>query len=168
MASNNSAIGGLRIGHGFDTHKLVKDRDLLLGGIKLESEFGLLGHSDADVLIHSFIDAVCGALKLGDIGRWFPDDDPQYKDSDSKYLFSKVWEEVNSLGYSLVNADCVVLAEKPKIKPYVGEIESSLASLFDCDLDQISVKATTGEGLGYIGRGEGISVSSVVLLCKKP
>ena len=164
MDSGN--IPKIRIGHGHDTHKLVTGRDLILGGMKIESEFGLDGHSDADVLLHSFTDAVCGALKMGDIGRWFPDNDPQFKGADSKLLFSKVWDEATSRGYQLVNADCVVHAEKPKLKNHIDEIEHSIANLFECEPEQISVKATTGEGLGFVGRGEGISVSSVVLLCQ--
>ena len=157
----------IRIGQGFDVHRLDPDRELILGGVKIEADFGLVGHSDADVLLHSITDAVLGALAWGDIGHWFPDTDEKFRGADSAKLFSEVWSRVRSEGWLLGNLDCTVLAEKPKLAPHVNRIRKRLAELFFAELEQLSLKATTCEGLGFVGREEGIAASSSVLLIKK-
>ena len=156
----------LRIGHGYDVHRLVPDRPLILGGIKIDHEYGLLGHSDADVLLHAVMDALLGALALGDIGAHFPPSDPQYKDADSGKLLQAVWQMVTSRGYRLVNLDATIVCEQPKLKPYIDAMRSNLASLLAASKEQISVKATTEEGLGVSGSG-GIAAHCVLLLSSK-
>ena len=155
----------IRIGHGYDVHKLVEGRRLVLGGIEIPYEKGLLGHSDADVLAHAVADALLGALALPDIGRRFPDKDPKFKDADSILLLKDVYSEVSSMGYSVGNLDCTVIAEKPMLKPFIEQMRDVLASALSTDVANINVKATTEEGLGL--RGEGIGAHAVVLLEKE-
>ncbi|MEH7252156.1 2-C-methyl-D-erythritol 2,4-cyclodiphosphate synthase [Neobacillus niacini] len=155
-----------RIGQGFDVHQLVEGRPLIIGGITIPYEKGLLGHSDADVLLHTIADACLGAIGEGDIGRHFPDTDPEFKDADSAKLLEHVWQIVKDKGYELVNADCTIIAQKPKMLPYIQQMKERIAQLLDADLEQINVKATTTEKLGFTGRGEGIA-SQVAVLLKK-
>ncbi|SDN76993.1 2-C-methyl-D-erythritol 2,4-cyclodiphosphate synthase [Bacillus sp. OK048] len=155
-----------RIGQGFDVHQLVEGRPLIIGGITIPYEKGLLGHSDADVLLHTIADACLGAIGEGDIGRHFPDTDPEFKDADSAKLLEHVWQIVKDKGYELVNADCTVIAQKPKMAPYIEQMKERIAQLLDAELEQINVKATTTEKLGFTGRGEGIA-SQVAVLLKK-
>ena len=157
----------MRIGFGFDVHAFGEDRKLFLGGIEIPHPRGLLGHSDADVLLHAVIDAVLGALSWGDIGSWFPDNDEQWKDASSKMLLENVWRKVVEEGWRLVNLDSVVVCESPRLRPYVESICTSLASGFGVDCSQVSVKGTTSEKLGFTGRGEGIAAQAVVLLTKQ-
>ncbi|AIM16646.1 MULTISPECIES: 2-C-methyl-D-erythritol 2,4-cyclodiphosphate synthase [Neobacillus] len=156
-----------RIGQGFDVHQLTEDRPLILGGITIPYEKGLLGHSDADVLLHTISDACLGAIGEGDIGRHFPDTDPNFKDADSAELMKHVWKLVKEKGYELVNADCTIIAQKPKMAPYIGQMRTRIAELLEADVEQINVKATTTEKLGFTGRGEGIAAQAVVLLKKR-
>ena len=145
----------LRIGHGYDVHRLTENRRLILGGVEIHYELGLLGHSDADVLVHAVMDALLGALALGDIGKHFPDTDKQYKDIDSMLLLRKVWELVTERGYSLVNLDATIKAEKPKLAKYIPAMRENLAAVLNTSADNISIKATTEEGLGLSGAGIG-------------
>jgi len=154
----------LRVGIGYDVHKLVENRKLIIGGIDIPYEFGLLGHSDADVLTHAIIDALLGALALGDIGKLFPDNDSAYKDICSMELLSKVHNIITEKGYKIINIDSVIVAEKPKFAPYIDKICDSLARCLNLDADQLSVKAKTEEGLGFTGQGQGIAAKAVVLL----
>lgn len=154
----------LRIGNGYDIHRLVQGRPLILGGIRLEHPFGLDGHSDADVLVHAIMDALLGALSLGDIGQYFPPDDPQWKGADSLVLLERVMALVRERGWSVVNIDSVVVAERPKLKPHISAMRASIAGRLDLDPEQVGVKATTNERLGAEGREEGISCHAVVLL----
>ncbi len=154
----------LRIGQGYDVHRLVEDRDLWICGIKIPHTHGLLGHSDADVAIHALCDALLGALALGDIGKHFPDSDPRYKGIDSKILLSHVMQLVRSNGYDLVNCDLTICAEAPKFRPYIDEMRQTLANVMGVDPNQVSVKATTTEKLGFTGRREGISAIAIALL----
>lgn len=154
----------LRVGHGFDVHAFADERKLILGGIEIPFEKGLLGHSDADVLLHAVIDALLGALSLGDIGTWFPDTAAENKDIDSALMFQKVWQEISSSSWQLLNCDTVVMAQAPKLAPHVPRMRERLASLFEVDVEQINVKATTTERLGFVGRKEGIAASATVLL----
>lgn len=156
-----------RIGQGFDVHQLTEGRPLILGGITIPYEKGLLGHSDADVLLHTVTDAVLGAIGEGDIGRHFPDTDPEFKDADSTKLLEHVWSLVENRGYELVNADCTIIAQKPKMAPYIEQMKNRIAELLKATPDQVNVKATTTEKLGFTGRGEGIASQAVVLLKKK-
>ena len=153
-----------RVGNGFDTHRLVEGRDLILGGLKIEHSKGLDGHSDADVLLHAITDAICGALKLGDIGRWFPDTSSEWKDADSAELLSKVFTKVKEDSWQVVNLDSTVLAEQPKLKNHIPSMEERIAQILETDSSRVSVKATTSEGMGFIGRGEGVSASCVLML----
>lgn len=155
-----------RIGQGFDVHQLTEGRPLIIGGITIPYEKGLLGHSDADVLLHTISDACLGAIGEGDIGRHFPDTDPEFKDADSAKLMEHVWQLVKEKGYELVNADCTIIAQKPKMAPYIQQMKERIAQLLDADPEQINVKATTTEKLGFTGRGEGIA-SQVAVLLKK-
>lgn len=155
-----------RIGQGFDVHQLVENRPCIIGGVTIPYEKGLLGHSDADVLLHTIADAILGALALGDIGRHFPDTDVAFKDADSKMLLQKVWQMATERGYVINNLDCVIMAQKPKMAPYIPEMVEVIAKLLDCDITQVNVKATTTERLGFTGRGEGIAAQAVVLLKK--
>ena len=154
----------MRIGHGYDVHALVEERDLILGGVKIPYEKGLLGHSDADVLAHAISDALLGAAALGDIGVLFPDNDPQYKGADSLKLLSAVVAAVRRKGYAVGNIDATVIAQRPKLRPYIDEMRRNLASACNVEIDRISVKATTEEHMGFTGRGEGIAAHAVCLL----
>ncbi|RDU34885.1 2-C-methyl-D-erythritol 2,4-cyclodiphosphate synthase [Neobacillus piezotolerans] len=156
-----------RIGQGFDVHQLVEGRPLIIGGIIIPYEKGLLGHSDADVLLHTVADACLGAIGEGDIGRHFPDTDEAFKDADSAKLLEQVWKMVKEQGYELCNADCTIIAQKPKMAPYVGEMKKRIADLLEADPSRINVKATTTEKLGFTGRGEGIASQVAVLLQKR-
>ena len=154
----------IRIGHGYDVHRLVEGRRLILGGVQIPYEKGLLGHSDADVLSHAITDALLGALALPDIGTRFPDSDPKFKDADSIELLKNAYSEILSTGYSVSNIDCTVIAEKPKLKPFIYPMRKVIAEALSTDISNINIKATTEEGLGL--RGEGIGAHAVVLLEK--
>lgn len=154
----------MRIGHGYDAHRLVEDRPLILGGVKIPYEKGLEGHSDADAVIHALCDAILGALCLGDIGNHFPDTDPQLKNIDSRILLNQVNDLMKKNNYVLGNADITILAQAPKMAGHILAMREVLASDLNCTIDNINVKATTTERMGFIGRGEGIAVQSVVLL----
>lgn len=154
----------MRIGHGYDVHKLVENRKLILGGVDIPYEKGLLGHSDADVLTHALMDALLGAAALGDIGGLFPDNDDTYLGADSIELLKKVTALLREHGYVLVNADCTIIAQSPKLKPYIDDMRSTLAKTMDTELDAVSVKATTEEHLGFTGEGLGIAAHAVVLI----
>ncbi|KYD30385.1 MULTISPECIES: 2-C-methyl-D-erythritol 2,4-cyclodiphosphate synthase [Geobacillus] len=155
-----------RIGQGFDVHQLVEGRPLIIGGVHIPYEKGLLGHSDADVLLHAVADACLGAIGAGDIGRHFPDTDPRYKDADSAELLARVWGLVRQEGYVLANMDCTIIAQKPKMAPYIEEMRAIIARLLEAERSQVNVKATTTEKLGFTGREEGIAAQAVVLLQK--
>lgn len=155
-----------RIGQGFDVHQFAEDRELIIGGITIPYEKGLLGHSDADVLLHAVSDAVLGALGEGDIGKHFPDTDQAYKGADSKVLLQRVVAIMKQKGYQVVNLDCTIIAQKPKMAPYIGEMNQVIAGLLEVEASQVNVKATTTEKLGFTGRGEGIAAQAVVLLSK--
>ena len=153
-----------RVGHGYDVHKLVEDRKLIIGGVEIPHYKGLLGHSDADVLAHAICDALLGAAALGDIGNHFPDNDDRYKDVDSLVLLEKVCELIRNKGYEISNVDSTILAQAPKLRPYIDEMRSKLAKAMKLDIDELSVKTTTEERLGFTGREEGIAAHAVVLL----
>ncbi|MBE7704935.1 MAG: 2-C-methyl-D-erythritol 2,4-cyclodiphosphate synthase [Cyanobacteria bacterium SIG29] len=155
-----------RIGQGFDIHKLVEGRNLILGGIKIDYEKGLLGHSDADALLHSIIDSLLGALALGDIGTHFPDNDPQYKDIDSTILLKKAYQLVKDKGYVINNLDNTIFAQAPKMKPYIPAMQENLAKILELDKSQISIKAKTMEEQDSVGEKKAISTQSIVLLRK--
>ena len=154
----------MRIGHGYDVHKLVTGRKLILGGVTIPHETGLLGHSDADVLAHAVSDALLGAAALGDIGGFFPDNDPKYQDADSIELLRQVCVELYDRGYAIENIDATVIAQAPKLKPYIEQMRKNLAKACEINVNQISVKATTEEHLGFTGRKEGIAVHAVCLI----
>ena len=156
-----------RIGQGYEVHRYAKDRDLILGGIKIPFELGLSGHSDADVLTHAVMDALVGALALGDIGKFFPDTDPKYKNADSILLLREILDVVSAKGYKIVNLDATVVAQKPKLRDYIDKIRENLAQEIHTDIENISVKATTEENLGFTGSMEGMKSYCVVLLTKK-
>lgn len=156
----------IRIGHGYDVHRLVEGRKLILGGVDIPFDKGLLGHSDADVLLHALCDALLGAAALGDIGKLFPDNDMKFKDIDSMLLLGETVETLKRNGYSLVNADVTVIAQAPKLSPYVLQMRENIAKKIGVDLDCVSVKATTEEKLGFTGNGEGISAHAVCLIEK--
>ena len=156
----------MRVGLGYDVHRLVEGRDLILGGVKIPYEKGLLGHSDADVLLHALADALLGAAALGDIGRHFPDTDERYRGISSLILLEKAYTLVKERGYSLGNADMVIIMQKPKLKEYIPFMEENIAGALSCEKERISVKATTEEGLGFTGQGEGVSAKAIVLLEK--
>ena len=156
----------MRIGHGYDVHKLVEGRDLIIGGVKIPYEKGLLGHSDADVLLHAVSDSLLGACALGDIGGMFPDNDPQFLDADSLVLLRKVFERIRDNGYKVINVDATVIAQRPKMKPYIPEMRMNIAAALSTSIDNISVKATTEEEMGFTGRREGISAHCVCLIDK--
>ena len=156
----------MRVGLGYDVHRLVEGRDLILGGVKIPYEKGLLGHSDADVLLHALTDALLGAAALGDIGRHFPDTDERYRVISSLILLEKAYTLVKERGYSLGNADMVIIMQKPKLKEYIPFMEENIAGALSCEKERISVKATTEEGLGFTGQGEGVSAKAIVLLEK--
>ncbi|MFP7495328.1 2-C-methyl-D-erythritol 2,4-cyclodiphosphate synthase [Terribacillus saccharophilus] len=153
-----------RIGQGFDVHAFAEGRPCIIGGITIPHELGLLGHSDADVLLHTVADACLGALALGDIGKHFPDTDPAFKDADSEVLLRHVWQLVKEKGYKLGNLDCTVIAQAPKMAPYIDQIRENIAGMLEAEPSQINVKATTTEQLGFTGRKEGIAAQAVVLL----
>ena len=154
----------MRIGHGYDVHKLVPNRELILGGIKIPFHLGLLGHSDADVLLHAVSDALLGAAGLGDIGRHFPDTDPQYKGADSLELLKIVGQKVAAAGYRVSNIDVTLIAQKPKVKDHIAAMQENIAGALGVDVSRVNVKATTEEGLGFTGALEGISCHAVCLL----
>ena len=154
----------MRIGHGYDVHRLTEGRKLILGGVEIPWEKGLLGHSDADVLVHALMDAILGAAALGDIGKLFPDNDDAYLGADSIVLLSKVTELLREHGWSLSNADCTVIAQRPKLSPYIETMRMNIADACGVESDDISVKATTEEKLGFTGSGEGIAAHAVVLI----
>ena len=156
----------MRIGHGYDVHKLVEERDLIVGGVKIPYEKGLLGHSDADVLLHAVSDSLLGAAALGDIGGMFPDNDPQFLYADSLVLLRRVFERLRENGYKVINVDATIIAQKPKMKPYIPEMRMNIAAALSTSIDNISVKATTEEEMGFTGRGEGISAHCVCLIDK--
>lgn len=156
-----------RTGFGFDVHAFAEGRKLIIGGVEIPFDKGLEGHSDADVLLHAICDAMLGALALGDIGIHFPNTDERWKDADSTLLLKHVNELINSKGYELGNLDCVLAMEKPKISPYVEQIRNRISELLNADTDQISIKATTTEKLGFVGRTEGVVSFATVLLTKK-
>ena len=157
----------MRIGHGYDVHRLVEGRKLILGGVDIPWSKGLLGHSDADVLLHALMDAMLGAAALGDIGQHFPDRDDRYAGADSMQLLAEVRNMLKDTGYCLVNPDCTVLAQQPKLMPHIPQMRRNIARVLCVEEDCISVKATTEEGLGFTGDGSGIAAHAVVLLDKK-
>lgn len=156
----------IRVGHGYDVHKFAPDRKLILGGVEIPFEKGLLGHSDADVLLHAISDSILGAAALGDIGLLFPDTDEQYKGIDSSLLLRKVCEYVRERGYEIVNIDATILAQRPKLRKYIDDMRAIISASCTVDIECISVKATTEEGLGFTGREEGIAAHAVCLLEK--
>ena len=156
----------IRVGMGYDVHQLVPNRDLWMGGIKIEHELGLLGHSDADVLIHAICDAILGAANMRDIGYHFPDTSAETEGMDSKIILKKTIELIATKGYRLVNVDATICAERPKMNPYIPQMQQVMAQVIGCDTDAISIKATTTEKLGFTGRQEGISAYAVALIEK--
>ncbi len=157
----------MRVGFGYDVHRFVSNRALVLGGVTIPYEYGLDGHSDADVLIHALMDSLLGACALGDIGIHFPDTDPAYKDIDSMLLLEKTYELVDKAGYRLINADITLVAQRPKIAPYGDEMRRNIAYTLNTNIENINIKATTEEGLGFTGNSEGIKCYSVCLLESK-
>lgn len=157
----------MRIGHGYDVHRLVEGRKLILGGVDIPYEKGLLGHSDADVLAHAIMDALLGAAALGDIGKLFPDNDPAYKGADSMKLLARVTEVLREQGYVIGNIDSTIIAQKPKLAPYIDPMRQRMAQICGIHEDQLSVKATTEEKLGFTGSGEGIAAHAVCIIMKK-
>lgn len=156
-----------RIGHGYDVHRLIPGRELILGGVTVPHSTGLDGHSDADIVSHALMDAILGALALGDIGIWFPTSDDKYKDANSMKLLSKVWKDKRLAAYKMGNCDITIIAQHPKLSPFVDQMRENIAKILNCKTSQISVKATTTEGLGFCGVQEGIAAHAVVILEKK-
>jgi 2-C-methyl-D-erythritol 2,4-cyclodiphosphate synthase len=156
----------MRVGHGFDVHQLVEGRKLIMGGVEIPCERGLLGHSDADVLLHAICDALLGAAALGDIGRHFPDSDPRYKGIDSRHLLREVMRLLRNKGYGVVNLDATIIAQAPKMAPHIPQMVANIAADLEVAVDCVNVKATTTEKLGYTGRGEGIAAQAVCLIEK--
>lgn len=154
----------MRVGMGYDVHRLVPERDLIIGGVKIPYEKGLLGHSDADVLLHAIMDALLGAAALGDIGKHFPDNDPAYKGADSLMLLGRVGEILSEEGYVIENIDSTIIAQKPKMAPHIEQMRKNIADTLGLDISRVNVKATTEEGLGFTGTGEGISAQAVALI----
>ncbi len=154
----------IRVGSGYDVHRLVPDRRLVLCGAEIPSQLGLLGHSDADVAVHALMDAILGALAMGDIGKLFPDSDPAYKGADSMMLLMEVISRMTERGYTLGNLDITIVAERPKLAAYIPEMRGNLAAVFNCNVDKISVKATTEEGLGLAGEGIGAYASVLLIM----
>lgn len=154
----------MRIGHGYDVHRLVEGRDLILGGVNIPHHHGLLGHSDADVLLHAVSDALLGAAGLGDIGKHFPDTDPQYKGADSLKLLQTVGQKITAAGYRISNIDVTMIAQRPKLRPYIESMERNIAAALNMDADRVNVKATTEETLGFTGKEEGMACHAVCLL----
>lgn len=156
----------MRVGLGYDVHKLVEGRKLIIGGVDIPHEKGLLGHSDADVLIHAVMDSILGALALGDIGKHFPDTDEKYKGADSMKLLEFVYNLINEKGYGIANIDCTIIAQSPKMAPHIQSMRENIAKALNTSIDNINVKATTEEGLGFTGAKEGIAAQSICLLVK--
>ena len=156
----------MRIGQGYDVHRLVEGRKLILGGVDIPYEFGLLGHSDADVLTHAIMDALLGAAGMGDIGRHFPDTDPQYAGADSLKLLAAVVQKLSDAGWMIGNVDSTIVAQRPKLAPYLGQMQQNLASVMGIRPDQVNIKATTEEKLGFTGAGEGMAAQAIALLLK--
>lgn len=154
----------MRVGMGYDVHRLVPERDMIIGGVKIPYEKGLLGHSDADVLLHAIMDALLGAAALGDIGKHFPDNDPAYKGADSLMLLGRVGEILSEEGYVIENIDSTIIAQKPKMAPHIEQMRKNIADTLGLDISRVNVKATTEEGLGFTGTGEGISAQAVALI----
>ena len=154
----------MRIGHGYDVHRLVEGRDLILGGVKIDYEKGLLGHSDADVLLHAVSDALLGAAGLGDIGRHFPDTDPKYKGADSLALLREVYRKISEKGFRVGNIDVTMIAQRPKLKDFIPRMQENIAAAVNVTADRVNVKATTEEKLGFTGSGEGMACHAVCLL----
>lgn len=157
----------IRTGFGYDVHAFSEGRKLILGGVEIPYEKGLLGHSDADVLLHAICDAILGALALGDIGSHFPDTDENYKNIDSRILLEKSYSLIKEKEYKMGNVDCTVVIEKPKLAPYINDMRKVISGLLQCSIDQVSVKATTSEKLGYVGNEEGVKAYAVALLLKE-
>lgn len=157
----------MRVGIGYDVHRLVEGRKLILGGVEIEHEVGLLGHSDADVLLHAISDALLGAAALGDIGKHFPDKDPQYKGISSLILLRHVGRLLDEYGYAVGNIDATIVAQSPKLAPYIGQMRGNIANALGIEIDQVGVKATTTEGLGFAGMKEGMASYAVALLARK-
>ena len=162
------SAGTPRIGNGFDVHALVAGRRLVLGGVVVPFDRGLAGHSDADVVLHAICDAILGAIGAGDIGRHFPDTDAAYKDADSRVLLREVWRRAVDAGYALGNVDVTIIAQAPKVAPYVAQMAANIAADLDATISQVNVKATTTEALGFTGRGEGIAALATALLFTRP
>ncbi len=156
----------IRIGFGYDVHRFAIGRKLMLGGVEIPHDQGLLGHSDADVLLHAITDALLGSLALGDIGLHFPDTDPDYKNADSRKLLRESYALIQQKGYVLGNLDATVVAESPKLRPYIDDIRKSIANDLECELSAISVKATTSEKMGFVGKKEGVAAQAAVLIYK--
>lgn len=156
----------MKVGIGYDVHKLVENRDLIIGGVKIDYEKGLLGHSDADVLTHAVIDSIFGALGLGDLGRHFPDTDPKFKGADSLKLMEYAYELMKKKGYEIGNIDCIIIAQAPKMAPHLEQMKSNFTNILHTDIENINIKATTEEGLGFTGQKEGIASQSICLLNK--
>ncbi|WP_213421612.1 2-C-methyl-D-erythritol 2,4-cyclodiphosphate synthase [Bhargavaea massiliensis] len=156
----------IKIGQGFDVHEFAEGRPLIIGGVTIPHERGLIGHSDADVLLHTVTDAALGAIGGGDIGHHFPDTDEAFKDADSAVLLEKVWADVEAQGWKLGNVDCTIMAQRPKMAPHIDKIRARIAELLHADVSQVNVKATTTEKLGFVGREEGIAALAVILLEK--
>lgn len=167
LAQKEGATSMVRIGHGYDVHRLVEGRKLILGGVNIPWEKGLLGHSDADVLVHAVMDALLGAAALGDIGQHFPDTDPAYAGADSIKFLQNVGGLLAKEGYAIGNIDCTVLAQQPKLKPFIPEMRQTIANALKLSVEQVSVKATTEEGLGFTGTGDGIAAHSVCIISAK-
>ena len=156
-----------RIGQGYDVHRLVPARKLILGGVEIPHSTGLDGHSDADVVIHALMDSMLGALALGDIGKWFPPSDQKYEGADSMELLSTIWEDKKFSGYKMGNCDITIIAQHPKLSPFIDEMRKTIADKLNCKVEQISIKATTTEGLGFTGAQQGIAAKAIILLEKK-
>lgn len=154
----------MRIGLGYDVHKLTEDRKFIIGGVEIPHDKGLLGHSDADVLIHAIMDSILGALALGDIGKHFPDTDEEYKGADSMKLLEHVYNLITSKGYKIGNIDSTIIAQSPKMAPYIESMRSNISKVLNTDIDNINIKATTEEGLGFTGAKQGIASQSICLL----
>ena len=157
----------MRVGYGYDVHRLVEGRRLVLGGVEIEYPLGLQGHSDADVVLHAITDALLGAAALGDIGRHFPDSDARWKDADSRMFLAEAGRMIGAAGYSVSNIDVTIIAEKPRIEPHAGRMRSIIADLLAIQVSQVSVKATTSEGMGFVGEGLGIAAHAVCLLAEE-
>lgn len=157
----------IRIGQSTDIHQLVKGRKLILGGVEIEHEMGLLGHSDADALLHAIAESILGALALGDLGKHFPDTDERYKDMNSLWMLRKVYKIMEEKGYAIGNLDAMIMIERPKMAPHIPAMRKHVAEALCCDMEQVSIKATRGEKLGFVGREEGVQAQCVVLLHKK-